>query len=218
MIALPTTSERVVSFLDENDKDAEIPRVRRKRREGRSKKKKPVAKTAVVSSDEESSSTEECTTGKGMVRTVSFDEKNIERVEVPRISRKYKARCWITKEEIRYNIMMNKVRGMVRAKLMKLLAQNDEFFVDEDETESDITESETEAVDDDLLEGLSRQHGAEVHREEEERITQQRTIKLARKDRILQHLLDSIMERSKEEIHSFLTSKCSITFNTKKKC
>ncbi len=218
MITLPATSERVVSFRDENDKDAEIPRVRRKRSEGRSKKKKPVTKTAVVSSDEESSSIEESAKEKGMVRTVSFDEKNIEQVEVPRISRKYKARCWITKEEIRYNIMMNKVRGMVRAKLVKLLAKNDDFFVDEDETETDITESETETVDDDLLEGISRHNAGQIHQEEEERITQQRTIKLARKDRILQHLLDSIMERSKEEIHSFLTSKCSITFNTKKKC
>ena len=217
MITLPTTSQRVVSFRDENDKDAEISRVRRKRGEGRSKKKKPVAKTAVVSSDEESSSTEESTTEKGMVRTVSFDENNIEQIEVPRISRKYKARCWITKEEIRYNIRMNKVRKMVRAKLVKLLAKNDEFFVDEDETETDITESETETADDDLLEGLSQQHGGQIH-QEEERIKQQRTIKLARKDRLLQHLLDSIMERSKEEIHSFLTSKCSITFNTKKKC
>lgn len=208
MINRTTTCQSIDSFKNEDNSEvAEIPRLRRKKRSGRSKKTKP-ASEVVVSSDEECGSEK-----KNKRRSVSFNEENTERVEIPRISRRYKTKCWITKEEIQHNVMMNKVRGMVRSKLISVMAKEDDIFEDADETETETTESETEG-DDDLLEGLSQREG-EIHKEEQR--SNARMVHLARKDRIIQHLLDAIMERRNEDIHSFLTSKCSITFSTKKK-
>ena len=171
----------------------------------------------VSCSDDESSCDGSYTKPKKSPRRVSLEESNNEVFEVARIHERYKTRCWITKEELEHNFMMNRVRNLVEQKLIKLLSKNDEFFaITSDDT--DDTETETEG-EDELLDGLLGKElsTTTLQPQQHEEKAIKRGLVPARRDRILQHLCDSIMERQKRDIHSFLTSKCSISFSRKPK-
>jgi hypothetical protein len=149
---------------------------------------------------------------------VSFSEEFNTEVEVPRVNKKYRKKCWITHDEVQHNMMMFKIRGMVQDKLVELLANDEKSFADNEETEATETDI-TEASDDSWQ---SQGQESEQEQEQGQKLQQQESeekqrIPMARKNRILQHLLDAIMERRKEDIYSFLTSKCTISFNMVKK-
>lgn len=147
-------------------------------------------------------------------KRVSLRESKNEIFEIPRISERYKTRCWITKEELEHNFMMSRVRKLVEEKLVKLLSKNEDFYELTEDT--DETETETEA-EEELLDGLLGKEPLTQHSQNQEGAVIKRGMVPERRERILQHLLDAIMERRKQDIHSFLTSKCSISFSRKPK-
>ncbi len=173
--------------------------------------------TVSCSDDESSCDGGSCIEPKKAPRRVSLEESNNEVFEIPRISERYKARCWITRKELEHNFMMNRVRNLVEQKLVKLLSKNDDFH-NITSNETDDTETETEAEDDLLLDGLLGKEPSTLHHpQQHEEKDIKRGLVPERRDRILQQLLDAIMERRKQDIHSFLTSKCSISFSRKPK-
>lgn len=149
-------------------------------------------------------------------KRVLLRESKNEVFEIPRVSERYKTRCWITKEELEHNFMMSRVRKLVAEKLVKLLSKNEDFYELTDD--ADETETETEAEEEEeLLDGLLGKAPSTQHSQNQEGAVIKRGMVPDRRERILQHLLDAIMERRKQDIHSFLTSKCSISFSRKPK-
>ena len=147
-------------------------------------------------------------------KRVFLRESKNEVFEIPRISERYKTKCWITKEELEHNFMMSRLRKLVEEKLVKLLSKNEDFYELTDD--ADETETETEA-EEELLDGLLGKEPSAQHSSNQEGAVIKRGMVPERRERILQHLLDAIMERRKQDIHSFLTSKCSISFSRKPK-
>ena len=147
-------------------------------------------------------------------RRVSLRESKNEVFEIPRINERYKTKCWITREELEHNFMMSRVRKLVEEKLVKLLSKNEDFYELTDA--ADETETETEG-EEELLDGLLGKEPSTQYSQHNEGKVIKRGLVSSRRERILQHLLDAIMERRKKDIHSFLTSKCSISFSRKPK-
>lgn len=208
MIASITAATSTGAFCDENDEDVEISRI--------GPQERAECVTVVVASDGESGHDKRCARTK-IPRTVSFDEENNATFEIPRINEMFKAKCWLTKEEHEHNLMMNRIRYMVRKKLIVLMAKSEDFFESADEIDETESETETESeFEDDLLEGFGGEGHVQNKQQKEQLVTRKQKC-MARKDRIREHLLDAIMERRNQDIHSFLTSKCSINFTRKPK-
>lgn len=115
------------------------------------------------------------------------EEKNTE-VEIPRIDPEDKPKLWISKVEIHHNAMMEKIRVLVQQKLFEEVANNDNFF----EGIEDIT--------------LGIEDDDSVQEEGEGKSESEEDIILKKKARILNKMLNEIMELPKDEIFSFLTS------------
>lgn len=123
----------------------------------------------------------------GTTAVVSIHEEKNKEVEIPRYDPKDKRKLWISKVEIHHNTMMEKIRGLVQQKLVELVMSDDDFFAGIEDVTVDL---------DDL----------DDYGQNEKKPETEEDILLAKKAKILQDLLNAIMELPKDEILSFLTS------------
>jgi len=120
---------------------------------------------------------------------VSIREENNTVLEIPRYRREDKPKLWASKVEIHHNMMMEKIRGLVQQKLLEEVASNDEFFADIDVLAIEIDD-----------------HNSWQQEQKQQKPETEEDILLAKKARILQNLLEDIMEFPSDDILSFLTS------------
>jgi hypothetical protein len=165
---------------------------------------------------------------------VSIREENNKVFKYPRVKTKYKSICWISQDEIHHNMMMNQIRRLVQEKIIKLLAKDDDYSVlltkqheseysdtETTEIESCVSECEYEIDDDDDHQWEEQNDQGEWRVIKEEPTVLKPTTKpqgninslLEEKNRMVHNLVDAIMDQGHDEIYSFLTSKCTISFS-----
>ena len=221
-----TTKKKTRSVSSKKEDDAfESPPIERKHRKPKSSN--PLAEAIGIvpflDGDDEDGPKEKSSGNLPKRRSsrVSFEDSKNKKIEVPRISKKYIKKCWFSAEEIQQNMMMQKIRRMVHEKLLKNLPEKDEYFIYDDVSD---TEYESEEFGDSWHSQESKQsshdeqeksHGDHVEPELLE--PKGKELLLTKKGaRILEHLIEAVMDRPKEEIYSFLTSKCTISFTKKR--
>lgn len=127
---------------------------------------------------------------------VSFQEEYNQEVEIPRHRPEDKRTLWISHLEIRHNSFLVRVREMVEDKLVELF---------------------TNANDDDIslldMDCLDENDGWQEQKYEEEESDEE--LLITKKTTIIEHLTESIMDRPRDEIYSFLSSKPTISFQKK---
>ena len=126
---------------------------------------------------------------------VSFDEESNREFEIPRVCRKDKRKLWITPDEIDDNFVKEKVRGMVEKKLTVLVGNNSDA----------IHQADTSCIEGDDDDYDSDQERKQLRESEEDILRHKQSL-------IVSHLLESIMDRPRREIRSFLTSRATIRF------
>lgn len=122
---------------------------------------------------------------------VSFHEENNMEFLIPRYRKKDKKKLWMTSKDIDSNFKKEKLRNLVEHKLT--------FLIDSSEELSDV---DTSCIEYNHYDTCSEQKSEE-------------DILRHKKSLIIDNLLESIMERPKKEIRSFLTSHARVRLTPK---
>jgi len=118
---------------------------------------------------------------------VSIQEDKNTLVEIPRYDPADKRKLWFSKTDIHHNTMMEKIRGLVQVQLLEQVASDDDFF------------KGIECIPIELSDEDNDEEGKPKTESDEEII-------LTKKAKILQDLLNAIMEMPKDDILDYLTT------------